>query len=142
VPVLSDGSKAVTVDAPVEEIPVFVASGDVVVLLPGSVQTLTKNHGKAVVGLAAAGDDREIWLFRGGERTFVEADGALRYAWSSEAKSVSMSVPNEASWSGAKVAAKGGALSVSGNGKLVIEGIGTLLVEGGASDRKLVIRVR
>ena len=69
-----------TVAAPTTEIPAFVPAGALLVLLPEGVDTLAPASDPGVVSLDDVGEDREIWIWPGGDSELVEANG-LRYEW-------------------------------------------------------------
>lgn len=139
----SDGKAALTTQAAVSEIPVFAASGTVLVLLPDTVQTLSDVYGAGVVGLKEVADDREVWLYRGADGSFAEVGDKLTYAWSgSTPQSAKDAVTQDAKFNGAVVKAESdGSWKVTGNGTLEV-GAAKLVIAGGADGRKLTVRVR
>lgn len=78
-----EGPARVSVDAAVEEIPVFARSGAIVPMFPPGVMTLV-NESDAVPGSSAVGDDRIVLVVLGANGSFTEA-GGLSYALASEA---------------------------------------------------------
>ena len=67
------GGNPLQVDAPMTELPAFVPAGTLLVLLPDDVNSLVPGAaGSDVVTHLDAGDDREIWLYPGGESSFTE----------------------------------------------------------------------
>jgi alpha-glucosidase (family GH31 glycosyl hydrolase) len=130
--------------APVAEIPAFVPAGALLVLLPEGVQSFAPvAEASGITTLADAHDDRELWLWPGGEAvsTLEEAGGALAYRWDG----AGLTLPaTSAVWNGAPVAAEAdGSYLVVGPGTLVLDGgEATLTVTGGAADRQLRVRVR
>jgi alpha-glucosidase (family GH31 glycosyl hydrolase) len=139
--VAADGE--VDVAAGPTDIPAFVPAGEVLVLLPKGVQTLVEpKDGKG--GLAAAGDDREVWCFAGGATTqsqWSEAGVALKYTWAAAGGHVPLG-DNSATWNGKSVTpSPDGSFAVTGTGKFVLGGKATLTVTGGKADRKLIVRV-
>ena len=143
--VQSDGKAKTTVDAPLTEIPVFVPAGGVVVLLPDEIQTLSDVYGKGIVGLKEVGDDREVWVYRGGEAAFTEAGGKLRYAWDGSKLNATAKLDTssmKATWNGKDIAEQqDGGWLLEGSGTLEVSGA-KLVIEGGAAARKLRVRVR
>jgi alpha-glucosidase (family GH31 glycosyl hydrolase) len=139
--VRSDGVAALDVDVPRAEIPAFVPAGTLLALLPEDVQTLAPATATGVVDLAAARDDRELWLWPGGTSSLEEARGGLSYTW--DAAGLTGPVTS-ATWNGAAVAAESdGSYLLTGSGTLVLDGgEATLVVAGGGKDRTLVGRVR
>jgi alpha-glucosidase (family GH31 glycosyl hydrolase) len=141
--VVTPGFGEVEVAAPVEECPAFVPAGTVLVLLPEGVDTVVAaDAASGAVTLADAGDDREVWLYPGGEGAFAEV-GGLAYTWSA----TGLEWPTiTATWNGAPATFTSGAVTVTGPGTLVVEGAsgtsGTLVVDGGAPDRVLTVRLR
>jgi hypothetical protein len=139
-PALTGGDRPVEVAAPIEEVPVLVPAGSVLVLLPEVVDTAVAATGPGVTGLADVGDDRELWLYPGdGARgAFTEAAG-LTYAWDAR----DLAPPyGRATWNGTEVPLTGGTAEVVGPGTFEVNGTATLRVEGGAADRRLTIRLR
>jgi sulfoquinovosidase len=137
---LSDGEKPLTVEAEMAEIPVHVRAGAVLVLLPDTVQTLSDEHAKDIVGLQQVGDDREVWLYIGGDSTFTEAGGKLSYQWSGT--QLNEVKRGGAKWNGEPISyGADGKMHVAGNGKLELDAA-TLVVKGGEANRKLTIQVR
>ena len=129
---------SIDVAVALDDLPLFVAGGTVLVLLPERVDTLVAaDPASGIVTLADVADDREIWLYDGGESSFQEA-GGLSYSWTGEGASP----PLSATWNGADAALTGGSVTVTGSGTLVVNGTATLTVTGGAADRELLIRVR
>jgi alpha-glucosidase (family GH31 glycosyl hydrolase) len=131
-----------TIDAPLEEIPVFVRAGTVLVLLPDGVDTLAgAAPAGGLVTLDDVGTDREIWLYGGGSHRFVEEDDTLVYDWDGEGVVGPMVA---ATWNGDPVTVAGGAVTIAGTGELAVdgaEGSGTLTIEGGAEARTLIVRL-
>ena len=130
-----------TASAPLSEIPAYVPAGALLVLLPETVQTLTKNGDGSVVSLADAGDDRVLWLYPGGQSSFSESD-ALRYNWDSSREVGSAA---GASFEGEAVAFAAeenySELELQGPGTLRFEDGSILEIVGGASDRALTVRL-
>ena len=88
--------------------------------------------------LAAAKDDRELWLWPAGTSAWTEV-GGLNYAWNAKGWD---GPTKAATWNGKAVALQDGAVTVTGPGKLIVDGKATLTVTGGVADRKLLIRLR
>ena len=132
------GGDAITVDAPVEECPAFVPAGTVLVLLPEGVDTLTSADATDVVTLADVGDDREVWLWPGGDSDWTEADG-LAYTWSATGWT---GPANTVTWNGAPATLTNDTVTVTGTGTLEVDSTATLEVTGGSATRQLVIRFR
>ncbi len=133
-------AEGMSVDVPValDGIPLFVAGGTVLVLLPERVDTLVSaDPAGGVVTLSDVADDREIWLYDGGDSSFTEV-GGLAYSWIGDGASPAVS----ATWNGVDVPIAGGSVTVTGSGTLVVNGTATLTVDGGAADRELLVRVR
>ncbi len=130
---------SLTVPAPLTEIPVFVPAGTLLVLLPAQIDTLVAAApGSDLVTLADVGDDRELWLWPGGDSSWTETSG-LSYTWTATTWS---GPPTRATWNGQPVDLQDGSLTVTGNGTLEIDGTAFLEVSGGATGRELVIRIR
>jgi alpha-glucosidase len=133
----------VTAEADLTDIPLFVPAGTVLVLLPEDVDTLAPAlPASGAVTLVQAADHREIWLWPGADSTFTEASG-LAYEWQGAALSGAVAT---ATWQGVTLTpntdAVGDYYDVVGRGTLELNGGATLAVSGGASDRRLRIRVR
>lgn len=131
------GGDAVTVDAPLEECPAFVPAGTALVLLPEGVDTLTSADATNVVSLDDVGDDRELWLWPGGDSDWIEADG-LAYTWSASGWT---GPAGTVTWNGAPASLSGDTVTVTGTGTLAVDSA-TLEVTGGSATRQLVIRFR
>jgi len=137
------GGGEVTVDVPLEEIAVFAPAGAVLVLLPESVDTLTDaDAGSGIVTLADAGDDREIWVWPGGQSAFTEVAG-LSYDWNGSGLSGEVTT---ATFAGADVPivtdASGTWVEVTGPGTLQVNGTATLVIDGGEATRSIRVRFR
>ncbi|GEM_PF-479427 len=141
-PVQSKAGEAFDAPADMAEIPVFAAAGQVLVLLPDTIQTLSDVYTKPIVGVKEVGDDRSVWLYRGGEGAFTEVGDKLSYTWSSPPDAIAKDIPTTATWNGKPVTAKAGAFDVVGSGKFEAAGAGTLQVKGGDAGRKLRIVIR
>jgi alpha-glucosidase (family GH31 glycosyl hydrolase) len=132
------GDAPVEVTASITEIPVLVPAGTILVLLPEGVDTVVAAAaGSGVTTLADVADDREVWLWPGGDSRFTEA-GGLSYAWSAADLTGN---PESATWNGAPVTFTAGVAEVEGAGVLAV-GSATLEVTGGAADRRLRIRIQ
>ena len=128
---------------PLEEIAVLVPAGAGLVLLPDSVDTLTgAAAGSGVVTLADARDDREIWLWPGGQSAFTEVAG-LSYVWDGSGLTGAVTT---ATFAGADVPvvtdASGTWVEVTGPGTLEVNGTATLVIEGGEATRSIRVRFR
>ncbi len=132
-----DGISTIDVPAPMTEVPAFVPAGTLLVLLPETVETLVPAE-TGVGTLAAAKDDRELWLWPAGTSAWTEV-GGLNYAWNAKGWD---GPTKAATWNGKAVALQDGAVTVTGPGKLIVDGKATLTVTGGVADRKLLIRLR
>lgn len=131
--VTCDGTGAVEVSAPLEEIPVLVPAGTLLPLLPEGVDTFVfAAAGSGIVTLEDVGEERELWLWPGGRSEFVEVSG-LGYSWSAEKLEGPVTA---ARWNGAPVAVENGALEVTGPGTLDVGGKATLTLSGGSASRK------
>ncbi|HVV87988.1 MAG TPA: TIM-barrel domain-containing protein [Kofleriaceae bacterium] len=126
------------VPAALDDLPIFVGRGAVLVLLPANVDTVVPTTDPSTVTLADAGDDRTV-LLTGGASSRFEESGGLVYDWHADDLA---GAPASATWNGAPIAAVDGAYDVTGPGTLVLDGgSGRLVVTGGAADRRLAIRV-
>ena len=129
---------AISVAAPVTEIPAFVPEGSMIVALPPEVETVRAVAATSTrVTLASVRDDREIWLYGAGSADFAE--GALTYAWRAAGWSGAAA---SATWNGTSVPITGGTISVVGTGTLVIDGTAMLTITGGATDRAITVVLR
>ncbi len=139
-PITSDGKTPIVVKATMTEIPVYVPAGAVLALLPDQIQTLSDVYSKPTIGLKEVGDDRELWLYRGGDGSFTEAGGKLTYKWSA---ATLKTVDKQGVWNGKSTTANSAddGWVVQGNGTFKTAGA-TLVVAGGKADRTLTIRVR
>ncbi|HOX42603.1 MAG TPA: glycoside hydrolase family 31 protein [Myxococcota bacterium] len=132
------------VAAPLEEIPVFVPAGALLVLLPGQVNSLVPGAvGAGVVTHLDIGDDRELWLWPGqasaAQGALTEESG-LSYAWSPGGAEPPLT---EARWNGQAVSiAADGSVELTGQGTLELDGQGQLTVTGGSAARRLKIVLR
>ena len=135
---IGGGAAPMEVTAALDDIPVLVPAGAVLVLLPPDVDTVVAATQAGVRTLADAGDDREVLVFGGGDRTFAET-GGLAYAWHGAALHAP---PTSATWNGAPVTPTDGRYVVRGPGTLALDGgTATLAITGGAATRALAIRV-
>jgi hypothetical protein len=123
------------VDAPATEIPAFVPAGAMLVLLPEAIDTLAPASDADVVTLDDVGEDREIWIWPGGDSELVEA-GGLRYEWRGGGLT---GRPNSAMWNGVSVPVAE-AIPLTGSGTLTLDGA-TLTITGRRPDRALVVRL-
>jgi alpha-glucosidase (family GH31 glycosyl hydrolase) len=132
----------ITASADVDDIPVFVPAGTVLVLLPAEVDTLTAAVVGSTITLQDAADDRELWLWPGADDSFNEASGHS-YDWQGANLSGAVTA---VTWQGAAIAPQtdplGDFYDVTGTGTLQINGTANLVVTGGAVDRQLRIRIR
>ncbi len=137
---IPDGGGTTSAAAPLDQIPVFVPAGSVLVLLPDTVDTLVAaKPATGTVTLADVKDDRVLWLYPGGSSDWTEA-GGLSYSWQADKLATA---PSSATWNGQSVVINSGTIDVTGPGKLVLDGgKATLDVKGGAADRALSIVVR
>ncbi len=141
-----DGPVSVDVDAPVTELPLFVRSGTVLVMLPDPIDTLAPASDATVVGLAQVGDGREVIAYLGADGDFVEAGGLAYHLTSAREPG---GTPT-ASWNGAPVTivAADRELSVQtiGDGTLQISDatgvVAQVTTAGGSSTRALTLRAR
>ena len=134
-----DGGGVLELQAPLGEIPVLVPAGAVVPLLPSEVDTVVAaDAASGAVSLADVGDDRELWVYRGGSSAITEP-GGLRYAWDAGQLDGPAS---SATFDGSPVAVGGDTITVTGPGTLVIDGTATLVIEGGSASRSVVVRIR
>lgn len=138
------GGGQLEVAAALEDIPVFVPDGALLVLLPGQVDSLVPGQaGSGVVTHRDVGDDRELWLWPGQAAAGVhrlEEPGGLAYAW--EARQAAPPLVS-AAWNGARVAiGPDGALELTGSGTLELNGSGRLTVTGGEARRRLRVVLR
>lgn len=154
----SDGKAPLQLVLPLTEIGALVPAGTVLSLLPEAVRTTEPVASGGVVDLNDAGDDREIWLFRGPGPTANAASVDLDASRFAEAKRKGTpgaplqlhwqpggisSWPLTATWQGEAgqaqtVQASGGAFEVSGAGTLSI-GAGTLKLSGGGQGKYRVV---
>jgi alpha-glucosidase len=132
------GGDTITVDAPLEDCPAFVPAGTLLPLLPEGVDTLTTADATHVVSLADVGDDRELWLWPGGDSSWTEADG-LSYTWSAAAWSGPAA---SVTWNGTAVPLSGDTVTVTGTGTLEVDSAAILEVTNGSPTRQLLIRFR
>lgn len=132
------GGDTLTVDAPLQECPAFVPAGTLLILLPEGVDTLVSADATDVVTLADVGDDRELWLWPGGDSDWTEADD-LTYTWSAATWSGPAS---SVTWNGAPATLQDDAVTVTGTGTLEVDGSATLEVTGGSASRQLVVTFR
>ncbi|MFO0684855.1 MAG: glycoside hydrolase family 31 protein [Sandaracinus sp.] len=136
-PITSTGA-AMSIAAPLTEIPALVPEGAMIVALPPEVDTVRDvAASSSAVTLASVGDDREIWLYGPGTASFTE--GALAYTWTATGWSGAAAA---ATWNGTPVTITSGTIDVVGEGTLVIDGTATLVVTGGASDRAIRVVLR
>ena len=143
VAVTSDGVAPIELAAAVTEIPALVPSCTLLAMYPPEVDTVVDALA-GVVTAASIGDDREVWLYpcagaTGAAATMLEA-GGLRYQRSAGALTTA-----GAQWNGSAVTftvADGWAVAdVIGPGELVLGGTPVLRVDGGASTRRLRLRL-
>ncbi len=136
---VAEGGGPVTVEAAVDEIPVFVPAGSLLVLLPEGIDSLVAGApDSGVVDHRAAGHDRVLWLWPGGESGWTEV-GGLDYRWSAPGW---QGPPAAATWNGQPVAIEDGAVELTGNGSLRVDGQAELEVNGGTADRSLRVVFR
>jgi sulfoquinovosidase len=126
--------------APLEEIPVFVPAGTVLVLLPDGVDTAAPATAEGVATLESAGDDRALWLWPGGASRFAEQ--GLEYRWDGAGVTA---LPTAATHGDAAVTVVPGdgfvEVAVTGPGTLRFAGGGELEIVGGAGDRSVTVRL-
>ena len=135
------GGGSVTVDAPVEECPAFVPAGTLLVLLPDGVDTLVAADATGVVTLDDVGDDRELWIWPGGDSAWTEASG-LTYVWTGTSLSGAGTV-TDVTWNDTPMTVDAsGMVTVSGNGTLTVNSSATLELSGGDPARRVAIRFR
>jgi len=137
------GGGEVTLQVPLEEIAVLAPAGTVLSLLPDTVDTLTDADPAAgVVTLADVGDDREIWVWPGGQSSLTEVSG-LSYEWDGGGLTGAVSA---ATFEGASVPvstdATGTWVELTGPGTLVLDGTATLVISGGDASRSILVRIR
>lgn len=137
-------SGTVTVDAAVEEIPVFVPAGALLALLPDGVDTLAAAADVAVTDLDDVADDRELWVWPGATTALDEVNGAT-YTWDGTELSGTV---GRVVWGTQEVTvqrdAAGPFVDVTGAGTLLVDSPGgqaTLRALGGAAGRALRIRL-
>ena len=129
---------AMSIDAPVTEIPAFVPEGSMIVALPPSVDTVRAvGATSTAVTMASIHDDREVWLYGAGSADFSE--GALTYAWRAMGWT---GAATSATWNGTTVPITSGRISVIGTGTLVLDGTAMLTITGGAATRAITIVLR
>ncbi|MBN2497880.1 MAG: hypothetical protein JXR96_25020 [Deltaproteobacteria bacterium] len=135
-----EGGGIEVLEAPLENIPVLVAAGSVLVLLPEGTDSLVAAQDGALQTLADVGDDRTIWLWPGGESEQREQGGSLVYRW--QADPAIWIDPHDATWNDTPVqVGEHGELALEGNG--VFEATGMRLeVEGGRPTRRLELSFR
>lgn len=138
---LASKGVAQTVQAPLSEIPAFVAAGTVLVLWPDGQQTTEPNSRSTK---KRTPDDvttaREVWLWPGapkGSATDVgqAKDGTRTFGWQPGAWDGSCKA---VTWNGQTVTATAGVVNVSGAGTLVLDGVGTLQVQGHTGELRVV----
>ncbi|MSP92712.1 MAG: hypothetical protein EXR79_13060 [Myxococcales bacterium] len=134
----------VEVAAEMDEVPALVPAGSVLVLLPEGVETLFEAQAdKGIKGLAWAGEDREVWLFGGGDvkgSTWAEAAPKRTYTWQPNGWSAGPAA--SAQWNGKPATRDSdGAWHVVGAGTLRLDSKAALVVVGGAAGAKLRVRV-
>ncbi len=137
------GGGQVELDVPIEEIAVLVPAGSVLPLLPADVDTLASAAPESgVVTREDAADDREIWLWPGGQSSLTEVSG-LSYEWDGAGLAGDVT---SATFEGVVVPVttdeSGTWVQVTGPGTLVLDGTATLVISGGATDRSLLVRIR
>jgi len=130
--------------APLEDIPVLVPPGALLVLLPEGVNSLVPGEvGAGVVTHLTIGDDRELWLWPGqapADQGRLEEESGLGYTWRANGAAPPVTT---ATWNGQAVAIEAdGRLQVTGAGTLLLNGQGELTVTGGAAGRRLTIVLR
>lgn len=125
--------------AAVDEIIALVPAGTLLALLPPDVDTVVAaDPSTGVVTMADAADDRELWLWPGGQSELTEV-GGLRYTWTA----TSLTGPiTSATFNGNPVTIAE-PLELTGPGTLVLNGgDAELVIEDGAADRAITVRVR
>lgn len=137
------GGAEVDIDAPLSEIPALVPAGTVLVWLPDGVDTAAPaGASSGVTTLQDVGDNREVWVWAGGQSSFTEVSG-LAYAWDSGTWDGAVTA---VTWNGQAVTvmsdADGSYVDVTGEGTLAFDGGATLVVTGGDSGRSIRARFR
>jgi hypothetical protein len=148
-----DGPSSMDIAAPLTELPLFAASGTVLVLLPKGVDTLAPSM-PPLVGLADVHDDREVIALVGQDGRFQEVGGQTYVLASAATPSAQATL----TWNGSPlsacaatpVAPCGGPASaseaiaqVSGDGTLAwSDGSASLTTSGGAAGRALELHYR
>lgn len=95
-----DGPKTVTVDAPLDRIPILVRAGAVIPMLPEDVDTLAPATDPSVVTLADRADRMRLRVYPGPKRAILLADDtAIAQAWDGTALTVTISEPAARTWS-------------------------------------------
>jgi len=141
---VTGGATAVTVAAPLGDIPAFVPAGTIIAAWPDGVDTVVPGAG--LVTPADVGGDRVLWLWPaddGAPRTRCEAGGGPCYQWTP--RPAAAAAPSGATWNGTPVTVTTGAGSVSvtvtGNGTLAWDGGGQVVADGGDAGRTLTIQL-
>jgi alpha-glucosidase (family GH31 glycosyl hydrolase) len=134
---IPEGGREVVVDAPLTECPAFVPAGTVLSLLPDGVDTLVNADPAAgVTTLADVGEQREVWVWPGGQSALYEVSGH-NLAW--DAADWTGPVRNVV-WNGEPAQLQGNTVTVAGNGVLTADGGATLAITGGTGDRVTMVR--
>jgi alpha-glucosidase len=137
-PVVVSTGTAMSVDAPMAEIPAFVPEGTMIVALPPNVDTVRSvGATSTAITLTSIHDDREIWIYGPGSADFTE--GTRTYAWRATGWSGAAA---SATWNGASATITSGTITVTGNGTLVLDGTAMLTISGGAANRAITIVLR
>jgi alpha-glucosidase len=133
------GGGSTTVDAPLGECPALVPAGTLLVLLPEEIDTLVgADPDSGTVTLDEVGDDRELWLWPGGQSQLTEVSG-LTYSWNAPTLEYPVT---RASFNRQAVTVENSTVTVTGSGTLVANDTATLEIQGGAADRRILVRFR
>lgn len=142
-PVVVGAVPQATLNADVAEIIALVRPGTLLPLLPADAGVDTTEATASVKHLVQVGEDRELWLWRGGDSDFVEGNG-LVYAW----RSKDFGAPiTEATFAGQAVATSAlttgeTAIELVGPGELVLNGGAATLTINGSASRSVRVLIR
>ena len=107
------------------------------------VQTTEKTApGSGILGIDDVADDRELWIWPGGDSSWEET-GGLSYQWTGTGLTGAVTTASfEGSTATIMTDTDGDYVDVTGPGTLTLDGGATLVITGGASDRAVRVRFR